>query len=266
MFENVVPISPVTHKNAGWVKPANLLFAAEQTVVPIVVAEVMMLKDMPLAFTRNAANDAFSLVGIQSLHSGYNVYIDDKGKWVGRYEPLLYRCFPFKMMQIENTQKTALCVDSGDFFNIESKESDIRLFNDDGSMSEEMTKHLNLVKLYDKSMGVTRKLVAQLDSLGLIQPWDLHMQAGSLETAKPIKGLYHVDETALKALTAEQHNALVKSGAMALIYGQLFSQHCVEFIGLQYRLKNEAVTFDSLVDTSIDELFDEGNKDIFQFD
>lgn len=266
MFNKVEPISPVKHKESGWIKPADMTYAANEAVIPIVISEVMMLKDMPIAFSRKSDDGAFDLVAIQALHSGYNVYVDDRGKWLGRYMPLIYRCYPFKMMPIFNSDKTALCVEEGPYFLPKYKEGCIRLFNEDGSMSLDMKKQLNLIKMYDKSIKVTQRLVQQLDDMGLIQPWDLYMQAGSIDTAKKINGLYHIDESLLKSLTAEQHKELVNSGAMALIYGQLFSQHCLEYIALQYRLKNESSGVTISVDESIDELFNEGSTDLFKFD
>ena len=263
MFDNVTPVSPVTHREAGWKDPSSYLFAATESLVPVVIPEVMMLKDMTLAFVRSAPESAFSLVALQSLHAGYNVYVNDSGRWVGRYLPLYYRCFPFCMMPIVDSDQTALCVQQGSYFKTSCEEGDHRLFDDQGEMTEAMSQRLDLVKMFDKGLRQTKALIELLDSMNLIVPWDLYVQSGDVDTAKKIQGLFHIDEAALYELAPEQLKKLVTNGSMALIYGQMFSEHCVEFLGIQYRNINEKKNL--FKNATIDAVFGEDEDETFKF-
>jgi len=264
MFDNVSPISPVTHAKSGWLNPNTYGFAATESIVPVVMPEIMMLKDMTLAFTQKDSNSLFSLVGIQSLHSGYNLYVDENESWVGRYLPLYYRCYPFCMMPIKDSDQTALCVQQGSYFNEMSQEGDNRLFDDEGQMTGVMSQRLSLVKMFDKGVRQTRVLIDLLVSMNLIMPWDLYVQSGETGEAKKVQGLFHIDEKALYKLPAEKLKALMDHGAMALIYGQMFSEHCIEFLGVQYRNINEKNKLHQNV--SLDNVFNENDDDMFKFD
>lgn len=263
MFDNVTPISPVTHRQAGWKDPNSYIFAATESLVPVVIPEVMMLKDMTLAFVQQSPESPFSLVAIQSLHSGYNLYVDESGRWVGRYLPLYYRCFPFCMMPIVDSNQTALCVQQGSYFKELAQEGDHHLFDDDGNMTVPMSQRLSLVKMFDKGLRQTKKLIALLTSMKLIVPWELYVQSGDVDTAKKVQGLFHIDEAALYELAPEQLKELVENGAMALIYGQMFSEHCVEFLGIQYRNINERKNL--FKNATIDEFFAEDEDESFKF-
>lgn len=263
MFDNVIPISPVTHRQAGWRTPNSYIFAATESLVPVVIPEVMMLKDMTLAFTQKTPESPYTLVAIQSLHAGYNLYVDESGKWIGRYLPLYYRCFPFCMMPIVDSDQTALCVQQGSYFNELAKKGDHHLFDDEGNMSSVLSQRLSLVKMFDKGLRQTKELIELLSSMNLIVPWDLYVQSGGVETAKKVKGLFHIDEAALYELSPDNLKILMSNGAMALIYGQMFSEHCVEFLGVQYRNLNEKNNL--YKNATIDKIFGEDDDEMFTF-
>ncbi len=264
MFDNLIPVSPVTHLKSGWLAPDTYHFASTESVLPVVISEVMMLKDMPLAFVQKTPESPFNLVAIQSLHPGYNLYVNESGNWLGRYLPLFYRSFPFCMMPIENSDQTALCVQQGSYFNETCHEGNTRLFDDAGEMTESMSQQLSLVKMFDKGLRQTQSMISLLVSMDLIVPWDLYVQAGEVGTAKKIQGLFHIDENALYNLPPESLKKIMDQGAMALIYGQMFSEHCVEFLGVQYRTLNEKQKLQQNV--SLDSMFNENDDEMFKFD
>lgn len=243
---NYQPISPVAHREAGWKRPSRYSFAAEDVVVPVVMAELThLLTSMPLSFVHKSDDAPFQLVAVQSLQSGLNVYVAPDGRWLGQYVPAFYRSYPFRMMPIEGSERTALCADqAGDCFVPTAAEGDKRLFQDNGDLTTDLASMRTFMEAWEKNRRTTCERVSELNAHGLIVPWELHLSQGAVDASKdpnahPVKGLHRIDEAALKALPAEALQALTQSGALSLAYAQLFSEQRMTHLSRRYQLHSE---------------------------
>lgn len=269
---NYIPVSPVAHRDAGWKRPARYFFAAQDVVAPVVMAELShLLTNMPLAFVHADEQAPFQLVAVQSLQPGLNVYVAPDGRWLGQYIPAFYRAYPFRMMAIETTEQTALCVDTsqGCFLN-QADDKTTRLFSDDGEPTDSLKKTQALLEAFEKNRRLTSKRVEELNAAGVIEPWQVHLSQdddlNDAATTQPVRGLHRVNETALKTLPAETIKALTASGAMSLAYAQLLSEQRLQHVGRRYRLHTEwqkhlaeKTNIEALLDEEDDEnLFDFG--------
>jgi len=113
---------------------------------------------------------------------------------------------------------------------------------------------VDFLKQCVQNKQVTQTLVNQLAEHNLIQPWDLKSR-GLDDDPKPVKGLYHIDEPALKDLTPEYLSALAKSGALAVAYAQLLSEARLQDFAERFAARNQPPTAD---------LF--GEDDMIKFD
>ncbi len=253
MTQQFTPISPVQHRSAGWSLPGRYTFAAQDVVVPVVMAELShLLANMPLAFVHKHEGAPFQLVAVQSLQVGFNAYVAPNGRWLGNYVPSFYRGYPFRLMPIEGSERMALCVDlESGCFHAEADTSPeatgepgrdaapMPLFDEQGGFAPELAARWELLQAFEKNRRHTRERVAELQVHGLIVPWELHLQHGDPEQAKPVRGLHRVDEAALKQLPGEALEALTRSGALSLAYAQLFSEQRLGQIGRRYQLHGE---------------------------
>ena len=269
---NYQPISPITHRDAGWKRPSRYFYAAHDVVVPVVMAEIShLLTSMPLAFVHQTEDAPFQLVAVQSLQPGLNVYVSPDGRWLGQYVPAFYRSYPFRMMPVEGTDRTALCADQeSDCFAQEAGEDDQRLFTGSGELSAELTHQRTFMEAWGKNHITTHARVAELHAHGLIEPWALHLSQGqkaSLEEseAQPVRGLHRIDETKLKALPGDALASLAQTGALSLAYAQLFSEQRMAHLSRRYQLHSEWHRHLANND-SLDVLFAEDDDDTLAFD
>ncbi|WP_346796488.1 SapC family protein [Halomonas sp. Bachu 37] len=266
-----IPVSPVTHRGAGWKRPSRYFFAAQDVVAPVVMAELShLLTSMPLAFVHKSADAPFQLVAVQSLQSGLNVYVAPDGRWLGQYVPAFYRSYPFRMMPIEDTERTALCVDQGGgCFALAAEKSEQRLFTDDGELTESLASMRTFMEALEKNRRTTSACVAELAAQDVIVPWALHLSQGEKDAigdpnVQPVRGLHRIDEARLKQLPAETLQALTQSGALSLAYAQLFSEQRMTHLSRRYQLHSEWQRHAS-ANSAMETLFAEDEDDILDF-
>ena len=83
-------ISPEHHAKKVWKHVTDYAFVAEDTVIPLVGAELSKVAPvMPIGFMKVEAG--YQLVAITSLQRGQNLYVAPDGKWLGGYIPAALR-------------------------------------------------------------------------------------------------------------------------------------------------------------------------------
>ena len=237
------PLSRNKHQYAG-LAAGDYRFAAENAVVPIVAEEIpQTLATMALGFVHFANENKYQLVAIQSLIPGQNLYIHVDGRWLMGYKPAWYRTHPFKLLPQEESERLILCIDEGSArYHEQAEEGDIPFFNADGSPSQQVEGLMQFLKKLETGRQVTQAAVDRLAQHQLIVPWQIENRIdGNDDKRQPINGLFKVDEQALNALEPSILGELAKTGALALAYGQLLSEHRVPMIAKLYDLRQEAL-------------------------
>lgn len=253
-------LSLVQHRNSGWKKFTSYGFAKKDAVASLLMAELShAIPYYPIGFIKNAENK-FELVAIQSLQAGLNLYVDQNGRWLAPYVPSIYRGYPFRL--IEHEGSLIFCVDEdSEAFHQEIQAGDINIVNiEKEELSEDLSKILDFHKARYQNQLLTQRLVDDLADAEVIVPWKIELKNEKNTEATEVSGLFKVDESLLKKLTAEKVNLLQKSGALGLAYGQLFSQLRINDFGQRYEYFNKV--HQKPLEVDLDKLFGEDDDGI----
>ncbi|GEK48325.1 SapC family protein [Bisbaumannia pacifica] len=262
-----VPLSKTQHAQSG-VVAAGHEFALEQAVVPVLAEELPhVLPTMAVAFVQGEQDADFELVVLQSLQAGVNVYVHTNGRWIGGYRPAWYRAHPFRVLRDTKSRQPVVCVDEeSQAFQAEAGEDARRLFDDDGELTAQAQQTVRFLEKLEQGRRATQALVGQLRDAGVIVPWNLSARNPEGESGFDVKGLFHIDEAALRALDASVLSELAKSGALSVAYSQLLSEHRLKGLSRLYELRKLAeAQAKSADDVELDELFGDDDDD-FSFD
>ncbi len=215
-------VTPESHAKKVWKQVTNYTFAAADTVIPLVGAEISkVVPVMPIGFVKQEAG--CQLVGITSLQPGKNLYVAPDGKWLGTYIPSALRAYPFRLLKPENAEKSVLCINEASGLVVESTEEGNAFFDDENQPTQSIKDMLNFLSEVEANLLVTEGAVNALDDADLITPWEINLKQG--EEVVPVEGLFRVDEAALNKLDDEDFLAVRKAGGLALAYAQLLSMN-----------------------------------------
>jgi len=252
----------IDYKYAGWTRYTSYRHAVRDALVSVVVAELgQLLPHYPLGFSQLRFDDQterYQLVAVLSLQTGLNLYLDAQHQWQAPYVPAHYRSYPFNLLPNNQGQLT-LCFDQdADLIHIPAQNQQIPLFGSDGQPVAELKTILDFLQQLHQNRRLTQSLVDQLAEHQLIQPWEL-TSVGVDGEAKPVKGLYHINEVALKALDPQPLSRLLQSGAIGLAYAQLYSQYRLHDFRQRFERHQSAGTPD------IAAIFGERDDSLFKF-
>jgi hypothetical protein len=215
-------INPEHHAKKVWKRVTDYTFAAEQTVIPLVGAELSKAAlAMPTGFMKLDAG--YQLVAITSLQPGTNLYVAPSGRWVVEYIPATLRAYPFQLAQQEGAGEFILCINEASGLVVENTEDGNAFFDDQDQPTQEIKDILDFLTQIKASRDVTQGAVNALADAGLIMPWKINLKQG--EKVVPVEGLFSVDEAALNKLDDEDFLAVRKAGGLALAYAQLLSMN-----------------------------------------
>lgn len=262
-----VPISQQTHQTAGWNLISDYSFAKGDALVPVSVAEIhQLIPRYSLAFYRSSENDPMQLVAIQGLYPGQNLFVTNQGQWLGGYTPAVYRGFPFRMIPIQGTDKSALCIDEeSDNFKESLEEESQPLFKADGELSDLAVKVKDFLVAQSLQRSKTESLVSLLDEYGVIQPWYIKVD-GLPETIEPHSGLFHISEEKLKELSPEGLKVLSLRGALGLAYAQMMSEARMQELARLFDLHAQHAKNQSEVgDLDLEKVFGDEDDSLLRF-
>lgn len=226
MTQAIQAIDAAQHREHGFAPPTDLAFAAQQVLCPINGAEVAsLLPFYTLAFIKH--KETVDMVALTGLYQGENLLLGSNGKWLIPYLPARYRGFPFEVAlnQAGEQQKAVLCFDhrSGLYRETPNTENgEYPFFDEQGKPTERVSQILQFLVQRNQMQEATRNAAKALDECGCLVPWELPLEKADRDM-QPIKGLYRIDQEALRGLEGDKLSQLMKSNAMALAYAQVFS-------------------------------------------
>lgn len=268
MASQLQTLSPSQHRGHGWKRFDNYRFAAGDSLAPLVIAEVSTaLPFYPLAFTARPGG-GYWLAALQGMHPGENLYMGTGGRWQAGYIPSIYRCYPFALVKVDNSEnsKMALCFDRASGLYREGPNPALgeeRFFDDEGQPHKLLQQLLEFLGKTAANRELTNSAVDALEAAGLLEPWQLPVENPNPQIPL-LTGLYRLNETALNALDGQKLALLRSSGALAIAYAQLFSMSRVGVLRRLYELRAPQKEQTPLV--SLDALFGEGNDELIRFD
>jgi hypothetical protein len=214
---------PVTQEQFGgkrWLRFENYRFASHDPVVPVAASEIARAAlAMPLAFLQ--LEGRYTLVAVQSLLPQQNMFVAADGRWLGFYVPALYRGYPFRLLRKPDSDELVLCVDEESGLVVDGTAGGEEFFDKDGNASAVLKSAFEFLVQFERGRKAMEQPVAALAEAGVIQPWQIKL--GTDKDAKPITGLYAVNEPALTALPDEAFLKLRKVAALTLAYAQMVS-------------------------------------------
>lgn len=233
---NIKPITLEHFSDKRWIRYTDFYFAARDMVCAITAQEVLKAAlGAPIGFVKNGNN--FELVVLQGLEANKNLYISDQGKWLGRYIPHHYLCYPFIVLEDE-TGKQVLCIDEDSgLVDDDTNESAEIFFDSDDKPSQQMVDMVEFLSGHKNRLKVTRDICTLLTNNKLIKPWQLSAITPKGEVQ--IQELYCIDEDRLNALSATSLKELRNKDGLIVAYGQLFSMYNVTLLARQLQPESQ---------------------------
>lgn len=212
-----VSLNAQSHSTKRWKRPLSYTFAHKEITAPIIGAEFPQAGTaFPIAFL--VQQESISPIVLMGFEQGKNLFMDNTGKWLGAYTPMIWRVHPFKLARTENEQMV-LCIDQDSDLITEGEGES--LFDAEGNPTAAVKSVLDLLNYLQAGQAATTTACSALAKHGLLKPWPLTFTTPS-GPAK-LNGLFQIDEQALNQLADDAFLELRRAGALPLAYCQLLS-------------------------------------------
>lgn len=241
-----VAINKELHLHAAWHRPAGLTFAAEDMTVPVLLEEIPhLIGAIPLVFVKT--QEHFTLCALLSLQPGRNLYVSPGGQWLAGYIPALYRAYPFKALKAEGSGALTLCFDMDSGLFCEQPQAGAQaMFDDEGEPVKLLQDTIAFLKKCEAGRQFTQRAVDQLAEHDLIGPMNVQVQVPGRDAPELMEGLYTIKESDLRKKDGSVLQDLNQSQALALAFGQIFSQHKIKSLGKLMELHKSAAAKEPL--------------------
>ncbi len=224
--ENIVPINKNEFIHARFKKFEHYGHAISDSVMPIVLAELnAAIIDMPIGIMQGT--HAYELFAISSFIPNINVLIDASGNFKTAYIPACYRVYPFLVANIGEDKKILCFNNASGLLNTQSNEGE-PFFDSDGNLSTHIENIKDVIEHIIRSAEDTQRALKLLDEMNLIVPWDIVINITG-ENQK-VEGVFEIDGEKLSKLDGDKLIQLRDSGALYLIYAQMFSKQHIRKI------------------------------------
>jgi hypothetical protein len=257
-IKEITPLASLDFK-ANFIDKETIRFFTDVYKIEISHKEMAeMLSIYPLCFYYVGNN--FRLGALMSLVPDFNFFVLPSGDWATPVIPSLVRAWPFTITEDESADP--LNIASSYIADPDDKISNtVAIYETESAFSEKVKLAAKLLIDFAQAREVTRGLLAKLNDLGLIVPWELKVSVG--ETVTTIPEIYRIDEQRILALSAEDVQMLTRQGAFAVVYAQLLSQSRIGVLQKMYKVHASAIEQkDSIAKAS---LTDSGKEISFDF-
>ena len=228
-YERPVPLNRVDHKDLRLKGVQDMKFAMKAHSVPLTGVEFSIAaRDLLIVFAGNEAKDA-GPVALLGLREGENLFLDNEGQWSSNaYMPAFIRRYPFVLAEKPEGQPGEdLTVFLDEDYAGFDKTVGERLFNEDGSDTELLTKAVAFLGEFQQNVARTRWLVEQLNKHELLIPRSVRLQRGAVDSPEShainLNGLFVVDEEKLRNLDEKTTHEFAKEGMFGWIFAHLLS-------------------------------------------
>jgi len=234
--------------------PTDLSFAADYSVVPLVVTEfTAAAREYAIVFIRDANQEWMPVVLTGAPHQdathGNNVYVD-QGHWRAQYVPAYVRRHPFALAQTADDQLTVCIDESCAWF---ATDEGTPLF-DSGEPSSLLQQVMARMTDYQHHVALTQAFTQRLVAAELLTLIDARIDLNGEHL--DVNGVAMVSEAKLRALPAETLQQWVANGDLGLIYAHLISfSNSLELLRRQPRVSAAADSSSMTLSTAASENF-----------
>lgn len=224
IYASVSPITVTTHGDVS-IKPANgLEFSRGILSIPVVAAEFPSIaQDMAIVFT--GEGDAIVPVALTSVKEGENAYLNEDGKWTGRYIPAFLRRYPFIFARSDEDTMT-LCLDET-YEGLNREGVGERLFDAEGNQTQYLKSMLGFVTQYQRQHIATQVFCKRLVAMDLLEPAVLRAKDSNGEIRR-LGGFHVINKKKLKLIPDEELLGMFRSDELELCYLHMHSLQNLE--------------------------------------
>lgn len=236
IYERPVALNREAHRHLRLRPDARFGHVSTLNAVPLVGFEFgLAARDYPIVFAGESAEQAYpsALLG---LRPNENLHVDAEGRWSECYVPAFVRRYPYALAT-EGERFQVILDEAWPGFNTEEGDP---LFDDEGKESEALKRVLGFLEEYQGHIRSTQVFMGELNRLGLLEAKQIQRDAAGDQQAQVLTGLWMINEDKLKALSAEQSQALLKSGALAWIYAHMLSLVNLDRLNARLQRRMEA--------------------------
>lgn len=227
-YEEVVPITQEQHKTCSATIGADYGFARGFHALPLMMSEFHAAAlDLPIVFGKSA-DGAYTPMAMVGLQPNDSLFINDEGRFTGRYTPAVLRRYPFVFASsADKSDQFALCIDGTAPHIDREGTTGEKFFDDDGQASEFLKKMMEFCKSYEIDLRKTLSASKDLAALELFDPMraEVTMKDGQKVA---LTGFFVISRERLSALQADQVHDLFSREILELLYYHLISLKNIE--------------------------------------
>ncbi len=224
IYEKVVPVSSLEHKDLCVESGVPYHFAREVRAVPLVAEEIPhAAREYAVVFAATDKDCGVTPFAILGAKEDENVYVTEEGEWNANYIPAFVRRYPFVFAANDDASKYTLCIDeSWQGCNKDGRGE--RLFDEKGERTPFVDRLLKFNEDYQRSAQRTSSFCKKLRELDLLDAKEAKLKLSNGEDFK-LTGFLVVNREKLMGLKSKQLGEVMKSGALELAFAHLLSMN-----------------------------------------
>lgn len=235
MQSQIVPISFERHGAKFFRRFSSYAFAANETVAPLVGAELgKATTSFPIAFL--VQEGGAIPVAVMGIEPGENLFVGTDGRWMGSYIPAAFRAHPFVLAQTQD-HRQVLCINEASGLVVDDQSGE-PFFDADKAPSGPVVKILDFLTKIHENRLLTDRACQTIFRLDLLEPWTI--TAPGDNGPRNVTGLWRISEGKMSLLKDEVFLELRHTGALALAYAQLMSMGHLSLLERLFSLRLQA--------------------------
>lgn len=198
MYNNLVLINKIKHKNLKISAIENFSFAKELKFIPAVSGEASAIaNDYPLVITIGETPSLGAIVALD----GDNLSINEEGKWYGSYVPAYLRKYPFALGSLSDDKIASLMLIDIDSTLVSTTKGEA-IFDENGKQSRVFQEKIDLVVAYEKDKKNTENIIKILMDADILESGEIIVGEGE-ERKVLVTGFKAVSKEKLEALDSK---------------------------------------------------------------
>lgn len=247
-YERPVPLNRTEHKDLRLKGVPNMKFALSAHSVPLTGTEFpMAARDLPIMFAGQSIEDAGPMA-LLGLRQNENLFVDAEGQWEpNTYIPAFVRRYPFILAEkpegAPGDDFTVFLDEGYEGFDPDEGE---RLFMEDGTDSETLTKAVGFLGEFQQHVARTKWFMDQLRKHDLLESRNIQLSKtgtdGQAGPAINLNGLFVVNEEKLRGLDEKTAQEFAREGMFGWIYAHLLSLGNIDRVAQRLALREQTET------------------------
>ncbi len=220
-YEKIIPLDREQHGKTKIAPVADYTFTATVNSVPITAFEfAVAVRDFPLVFVASV-DDTYMPAAMLGVKSDKNSFVDDQGRWTGKYIPLYIRQYPFMAAEKNDSTEVTICID--DQYKGVGAADGQPLFDKKGKETPWLMQSSEIAAAYLAHMKRTIAFCRTLQEFDLLEPLSPKLENNRTGEISHIQGLHAIAESRVNRLSDADALTLFRSGELAWIYLHLAS-------------------------------------------